>query len=110
MNSSDIRSEFRKLRASGVDGDVMAASQLESRFGRRLSRYIRRVLRSGVSTDSLTEFVLTEARLIHRQAGLEREELVREVVHRLCAAVTGQSLDGRRDTVSGVDRQTVFSA
>lgn len=110
MTSSDICREFERFRAAGVNGDDMASSHLESRFGAGLTRYIRRVLRKGEGTGSLAEFVMKEARVVHQQAGLERDELVREIVRRLCSVITGQGLNGQHETLSISDRQTAVSA
>lgn len=110
MTSSEIRREFEEFRAAGVHGDDMAAAHLESRFGAGLTRYIRRILRKGEGTGSLAEFVLNEARMVQQQAGLERDELTREIVHRLCSVITGEGLNGRHDTLSISDRQTAVSA
>lgn len=110
MTSSDIRTEFENCRKAGLNGDEMAATYLESRFGEGLARFVRRVVRTGRGTGSLAEFVLHEAEIIREQRGLERDELVSELISRLCSAITGQGTAGRVDTVSVADRQTVFAS
>jgi len=110
MTSFDIRTEFENYRKAGLNGDDMAATHLESRFGEGLARFVRRVVRTGRGTGSLTEFILNEARLVREQLGLERDELVSELTSRLCSVTTGQGIAGRVDTVSVADRQTVFAS
>jgi hypothetical protein len=110
MTSSDINIEFEGFRQAGIKGDDMAATHLESRFGDGLVRFVRRVVRKGRGAGSLAEFVLNEASNIRAQRlNLERDELVAELVSRICAVVTGQILAGRVDTVSAADNQTVFA-
>jgi hypothetical protein len=109
MTSSDIRVAFEGFRNAGLNGDDMAATHLESQFGEGLTRFVRRVVRTGRGTGSLAEFVLNEARLAREQLGLERDELVSELISRICAVITGQGIAGRVDTVSVADRQTVFA-
>ena len=110
MTSSDIRAEFEGFRNAGLNGDDMAATHLESRFGEGLTRFVRRVVRTGRGTGSLAEFVLNEARIVREQLGLERDELVSELISRICAVITGQGIAGRVDTVSVADRQTVYAS
>lgn len=110
MTSSDIRAEFESFRKAGLNGDDMAAAHLESRFGVGLTRFVRRVVRTGRGTGSLAEFVLKEAQVVREQLGLERDALVAELTGRMCSAITGQGLAGRVDTVSVTDQQTVFAS
>tara|TARA_R110002072_G_scaffold284587_1_gene449070 strand:- start:114349 stop:114681 length:333 start_codon:yes stop_codon:yes gene_type:complete len=110
MTSSDIQTEFENYRKASLNGDDMAATQLESRFGEGLARFVRRVVRTGRGTGSLAEFVLHEADIVREQLGLERDELVTELISRLCSVITGQGIAGRVDTVSVADRQTVFAS
>lgn len=110
MTSSDIKIEFEGFRLVGINGDDMAATHLESRFGDGLARFVRRVVRKGRGAGSLAEFVLSEASNIRAQRlNLERDELVSELVGRICAVVTGQSLAGRVDTISATNKPTVFA-
>jgi len=110
MTSSDIRAEFQNYRRAGLNGDDMAATHLEMRFGDGLARFVRRVVRTGRGTGSLAEFILHEASLVREQLGLERDELVSELISRLCSVITGQGIAGRVDTVSVAERQTVFAS
>ncbi|NQV27414.1 MAG: type II secretion system F family protein, partial [Rhodopirellula sp.] len=94
MISSDIRVEFERFRNAGLNGDDMAASRLESRFGDGLTRFVRRIVRAGRGTGALAEFILNEASIIREQLGLERDELVAELNCRLCAVITGRGFAG----------------
>lgn len=110
MTSSDIRAEFENYRNAGLNGDDMAATHLELRYGDRLARFVRRVVRTGRGKGSLAEFILNEASVVREQLGLERDELVSELISRLCSVITGQGVAGRVDTVSVADHQTVFAS
>jgi hypothetical protein len=110
MISSDIRVEFEAFRNAGLNGDDMAATRLESRFGDSLARFVRRVVRTGRGSGSLAEFVLKEAQVVREQLGLERDALVAELTSRICSVITGQGIAGKVDTVSVADRQTVFAS
>lgn len=110
MTSSDIRTEIENYRKAGLNGDDMAATHLESRFGEGLSRFVRRVVRTGRGTGSLADFILQEASIVREQLGLERDELVSELTSRLCSVITGQGIAGRVDTVFVADRQTVYAS
>lgn len=110
MTSSDIRTQFENYRQAGLNGDDMAATHLETRFGEGLARFVRRVVRTGRGTGSLAEFILREATLVREQLGLERDELVAELISRLCSVIAGHGIAGRVDTMSVADRQTVFAS
>ena len=111
MTPSDIRNRFEELREAGLQGDDLAAMHLESRFGDGLARFVRRVIRKGHGTGSLAEFILEEASKIRQQRlGLERDELVSEIITPLCSVITGQGTADRVDTRSVTDRQTVFAS
>jgi len=108
LNPADIRMELERFRQAGVSGDDMAAAQLESRFGEGLTRYVRRVLRNQQGSGSLAEFILNEARNIRdERLNVERDELVSELLSRICLIVTGQGIAGRVDTVPLGDRPTL---
>lgn len=111
MDSSfDVMNEFEDLRQAGLKGDDMAAMQIESKFGDRLTRLVRRVIRKGRGTGSLAEFILNEAASIRSQRDdLDRDELVSELISRICLVITGKDVYGRVDTVSMSDRQTVIA-
>lgn len=100
--------ELERFRRAGVSGDDMAAAQLESRFGDGLTRYVRRVLRNQHGSGSLAEFILNEARNIREErVDVERDELVSELLSRICLIVTGQGIAGRVDTMPVGDRPTL---
>jgi hypothetical protein len=110
MTTFDIRKEFVGFREAGLNGNNLAATHLESRFGDGLARFVRRVIRKGHGTDALAEFVLNEVSSIRKlRLDLERDELVSEVTSRICAVITGQSMAGRVDTVSVAGKQTVLA-
>lgn len=110
MTSTDIRTEIESYRKAGLNGDDMAAKHLESQFGDALSRFVRRVVRTGRGTGSLADYVLQEASIVREQLGLERDELVSELISRLCSVITGQGIAGRVDTASVADRKTVYAS
>ncbi|MGZ0171297.1 MAG: hypothetical protein ACKVHE_17255 [Planctomycetales bacterium] len=110
MTSSDLKFEFEGFRKARLNGDDMAATHLESRFGDGLARLVRRVVRTGRGTGSLADFVLKEAQVVREQLGLERDALVAELTSRICSVIAGQGIAGRVDTVSVADRQTVFAS
>lgn len=106
----EIHNDLEEFRQAGLSGDDQAAMRLESQFGDRLARFVRRIIRKGRGTGSLAEFVLQEAASIRKhRVDLGRDELVAELISRLCLVITGQRISGRVDTAAVKDNQTVIA-
>jgi|GEM_PF-3423356 hypothetical protein len=101
MDIQSIRRQFEAHHDDGLAGDASAAARLSDTFGAGLVRFVRRVLRKGTGRGYLAEFVLMEAHQV--QSGrerFERDDLVNEIVARICELLTGRSDADRRETVA----------
>lgn len=101
MNEQTIQQQFEAHRHAGLQGDATAASRLTSSFGAGLVRIVRRVLRKGTGRGYLAEFILQEAGdLRGGKMPIERDDLVNEIVDRICSLVTGQAIGHRVETLA----------
>lgn len=101
MNEQTIQQQFEEHRQAGLSGDASAASRLSNSFGAGLVRIVRRVLRKGTGRGYLAEFILREAsQLRSGHACLERDDLVNEIVDRICSLVTGHGVGHRVETLA----------
>ncbi len=101
MDIQSIRRQLETYRDQGLAGDAGAAVRLSDTFGAGLVRFVRRVLRKGTGRGYLAEFVLNEANRVQGgHAEYERDDLVNEIVDRMCQLLTGQNDVARRETVA----------
>lgn len=101
MTIQSIRLQFETHRRAGLAGDPDAAARLSASFGAGLVRFVRRVVRKGTGRGSLAEFVLNEAsRLQAGYQAMDPDDLVGEIVDRICALVAGQDIAVRLETVA----------
>ena len=101
MNEQTIQQQFEGHRNAGLSGDAGAASRLSSSFGAGLVRIVRRVLKKGTGRGYLAEFILREAGDIRMsESTLHRDDLVNEIVDRICSLVTGQGVGHRVETLA----------
>ena len=108
MNTTSIINEFAACREMGLNGDKTALDRLQLRFGRQLHSFIGRVIRLGQGRGHLADFVLDEvSRIREQRLELSREELVDEVVDRVCRVLSGVGFAGRIDTISLNNEATV---
>ena len=109
--SFQLQQQIEKLRSATARGDDQTATRCEEQFGTALGRIVRRVVRSGRSSDGLSTTILKQVRQVRDfRPELKRDDLVAEVTTRLCALLVGQNIGHRIDTVAVSGEATAIVA
>ena len=109
MSPTMIQNDFGILRQLGLQGNESAPEELQQRYGSSLGRVIRRVIRKGRGHGELAEFILDQVAQLkgQHQQRLDPQELVDEILARLCALIAGHGVNNRAETRQCLREATV---